>query len=254
MQIINDSYAAFINLDHRKDRLKVMRQDLAKAGITAERFKGLKPEDCIDKIIPRERVEVMRKRTPGAIGCHFSQVAVMLKALGQGKHAFVMEDDLIFCDDFKERMAIVDDFLKDREWDVFWLGGTYHKNPTWHKHGHSPDLPQCECTLGKDYEPTERREIVRTYGCWSTYAYIVNVKSIDKIVRMLDEKVHLSMGIDWLFILLEPQLQTFAFVPGCVRQHDGRSDIGDGTTYFSHFNKLGPHWFDSKMKFYKYGN
>lgn len=250
--IIDDSYISFINLDHRKDRLKLMKQELAKVGITAERFKALKPVDCIDKLIPANRVEVMRKRTPGAIGCHFSQVGIMLKALALGKHAFVMEDDLIFCDDFKERMQIVDDFLKDREWDIFWLGGTYHKIPTWHKSGH-PQLPECKCTLGKDYEPTEKREIVQTYGCWSTYAYIVNAKSLEKITRMLDEKIHLSMGIDWLFILLGPQLKTFAFVPGCVRQHDGKSDIGDGNTYFSHFNKLGPHWFESKMKFYRYG-
>jgi GR25 family glycosyltransferase involved in LPS biosynthesis len=135
MKIIDESHRAFVNLDHRKDRLKLMRQELAKVGIQAERFPGLKPVEVINHIVPAEKVEVMNKRTPGAIGCHYSQVAVMLKALSQNKHAFVMEDDLIFCDDFKERMEIMEEFLEGKEWDIIWLGGTYHIKPEWHNAG-----------------------------------------------------------------------------------------------------------------------
>lgn len=251
MNLIKDSHAAFINLDHRKDRLKAMRRELQRAGIEAERFPGLKPDDVINKLVPAEKVSVMKNRTPGAIGCHYSQVGVMMEAFTRNKHAFVMEDDLIFCSDFNERIAIFEDFLKDKPWDVIWLGGTYHKNPTWHAAGH-PQLPECNCTIGKDVEATDSKYIVRTYGAWSTYAYIVNKDSLDKIIQMLDEKVHLSMGIDWLFILLSPQLYTYAFVPGCVRQQDGRSDIGNGDTIFSNFKKLGPHWFEANRKYFNY--
>lgn len=246
--ILDESYISFINLDHRKDRLRGMQKELQRVGIKAIRQRGIMPSEYKGD---RSKVEVMRKRTPGAIGCHFSQVAIMEKALSVNQHAFVMEDDLIFCYDFKERMEHASRFLQDNEWDVLWLGGTYHLEPTWHKKGH-PELPQCRCTNLKDVQATSDPKIVRTYGCWSTYAYIVNVNSISKILKMLDENLHMSIGIDWLFILLQPQLKTFAFLPGCIKQHDNKSDIGTGMTYFSHFSKLGDHWWQDRIENFNY--
>jgi GR25 family glycosyltransferase involved in LPS biosynthesis len=249
MNLINDSYISFINLDHRKDRLSLMESEMNKVGLKAVRQPGLIAQGT--KLYNDPKVRVMRNRTPGAIGCHYSQVAIMQKSLELGLHAFVMEDDLIFCSDFSHRVQIIDAFLDGREWDVFWLGGTFHTEPTWHKKGHA-QLPECKCSIHRDVEETSNPHIVRTYGAWSTYSYIVNNKSLEKILKLLEENVHKSIGIDWLFILLSPRLFTYAFVPGCVRQRDSQSDIGDGMTYFSNFNKLGPHWFQDIMDGFNY--
>ena len=232
-------YASYINLDHRTDRNEHMLKELNKAGIEAYRTKGILPNEYSG---PEHKVSVMRKRTPGAIGCHYSQVKVMETALFQNKSALVMEDDLVFCSDIQKRFFHIDNFLNNNKWDVLWLGGTYHLNPTWHSIPHNRELPQCKCNLNRDWEPTNDIKIVRTYGCWSTYAYIVNINSLEKILKMLDDNVHLSMGIDWLFILLQPQLKTYAFNPGCVKQIDNESDIGNGKTIFSAFSGLGSHW------------
>ncbi len=239
--LLNDSHIAFINLDSRQDRLAHMTTQLDRVEITAERVRGLLPSEV--KVDPR-KVTVMQRRTPGAIGCHYSQVSIMEKALELGKHAWVMEDDLIFCEDFQERLKYIEPFMQMNEWDVFWLGGTFHSPAWWHKPGHDRELQQCNCTIGKDVEPTPYANIMRTYGAFCTYAYIVNVKSLDKILKLLDENVHMSMGIDWLFIYLQPQLKTYAFVPGCIKQMDGLSDIGltadkkPGFTTFSGFLSL----------------
>ncbi len=235
--LLNDSYKAFVNLDHRKDRLEHMKGQLLKAGIEAERFKALLPSEVI---VDSRKVAVMQRRTPGAIGCHYSQVGIMEEALKRNKHAWIMEDDLIFCEDFQKRLSMIEIFLylDEMEWDVFWLGGTFHSPAHWHKPGHNHELQQCKCTIGKDVEPTEHLTFVRTYGAFCTYAYIVNIKSLEKIIRLLDENVHLSMGIDWLFIYLQPQLKTYAFVPGCIKQMDNKSDIGNAMTIFSGFSKL----------------
>ena len=228
-----------------------MQGQLYKAGIEAERVAGLLPHEV--DVDPR-KTRVMQNRTPGAIGCHYSQVSIMEEALRQGKHAWVMEDDLVFCDDFQDRIAYVDAWKENNDWDIFWLGGTFHSPPWWHKPGHNRELPQCNCTIGKDVEPTDDPRIVRTYGCFCTYAYIINKNSLEKIIKMLDENVHLSMGIDWLFILLQPRLKTFAFVPGMVKQMDNQSDIGDGITVFSGFSKLNGteensrYWWQNKME------
>ena len=246
---MNDIYASYINLDSRPDRDTRMIDELNRVHISAERLPGILPHATGQ---PSDKIHVMYQRTPGAIGCHYSQIAVMEKALSMNKHALVMEDDLVFCDDIQERFDYIEQFLSNNEWDIMWLGGTYHSEPTWHKniggkHTH-PDLQMCSCDLNRDWEPTHDPHIVRTYGCWSTYAYIVNKKRLAHILDLLDQNVYRSMGIDWLFILLQPQLYTFAFNPGCVRQYNNQSNIGSGITDFDSFRTLGSHWFSNTYK------
>lgn len=241
--IFNKTYAAYLNLDIRPDRNEHMIKELDRVGIVAERIAGKNPDDY-----QGTQYEVMRRRTPGAIGCYEGQKQIMQVALIKDKHALVMEDDLVFCDDFKERCDIINQFLVwNRDWDLIWFGGTYHKEPTWHRSPHPQDMKHCHCSLNRDYEETGHPNIVRTYGAFSTHCYLVNRDSIAKILRMLEENLSRSQGIDHNFIYLQPQLETFAFVPGCVKQFDNQSNIGNGMTYFSGFAKLGDHWFKETM-------
>lgn len=251
MDLIEDSFIAFVNLEHRQDRLAHMNDQLSRIGLNAMRVRGLLPSEYAGD---PSKVEVMRKRTPGAIGCHMSQVYIMREALRLGKHAWVMEDDLVFCNDFIHRVSYMSNFLQGRDWDVMWLGGTFHSPAFWHKVGQSGMLPNCSAELGKDCEKTDDLRIMRTYGAFCTYAYIVNVNSIDKILKLFDEHLHTSIGIDWLFIKLQPQLNCFAFVPGSVKQMDNKSDIGNGITVFSGFSKLNgtiensKYWYQENME------
>lgn len=244
--ILDNCYSAFINLDHRKDRFIHMGKELARVGIEAERFKAWK-SDKQTQITDKNKT--MYYRTPGAIGCWWSQCEVMEAAFKLTKHAFVMEDDLIFCSDIHKRLDYIEAFLDTHQWDVFWLGGTYHINPPWWHRANNPELPRT--TMRRDAELTDDPRIIRTYGCFSTFAYIVNVNSIEKILLWLDHIIHLSMGIDWAFINLQPDLYTYAFAPGCVKQMDSVSDIGNGVTRFSGFAKLGRHWFADTMEEFK---
>lgn len=227
--ILDDCYASFLNLPHRQDRLRKMERELTRVGLSAVRTPGVATRNLINT---NRGFRVMYERTPGAVGCYIGQIQIMREALERGKHAFVMEDDLVFCDDLPRRLDVAEEFLADNPWDVFWLGGTYHVNPpVWHKD-----------TLGRDAELTYNPRMIRTFGCWSTYAYIVNRDSIDKVLNLLEGCRSRSIGIDWSFIQLQPQLRTYAFVPGCVKQYDNRSDIGSGMTRFSGFAQLGPYW------------
>lgn len=247
---ILDSYISFVNLDSRPDRLAHMIHELNRIGLRAIRQRGI-PWKETDYENPK--YARMYERTPGAIGCHLSQVEIMKTALGVGANAWIMEDDLVYCDDFAERVVLIDHFLQERDWDVFWLGGTFHAPAFWHRHGRSGMPPDCSAQLGKDYEPTNDKRFKRTYGAFSTYAYIVNYNSIEKILNLFDEHIHTSIGVDWLYIKLQPQLKCFAFVPGSVKQYDAVSDIGNGVTYFSGFSKLNGteensrYWFQKNM-------
>lgn len=230
-------YTSFVNLDHRQDRLAHMNEQFARVGITAERTRGMKPDEVIyDKPY---RLDTMRLRTPGAIGCHFSQISIWKKAQEQGKDACVFEDDLIFCSDFKERLEYIGKFTETHTWDVIWLGATFHVNPPfWHKMGLSAMAPNCSSQMGCDAKRTDDPRMIRTYGAFSTHAYIVNNKSIDKILALFERHLHESIGIDWLFIKLQPQLHCYSFVPGACAQMDNQSDIGNGITRWSGFYQL----------------
>lgn len=241
--LTDDCYISFVNLDHREDRLQHMEVELSKIGLHAVRTRGLLPTEFNGD----SRLERMRNRTPGAIGCHFAQVSIMQTALELGKHAWVMEDDLVFCGDFNKRLEYISNFLQGREWDVMWLGGTFHVPAYWHRIGGSRDMrSNCSAELGKDCEPTDDPRMIRTYGAFCTYAYIVNHASIQKILDLFDQHLHTSIGIDWLFIKLQPQLKCFAFVPGSVKQMDNKSDIGEGITRFSGFAQLNGNFENSK--------
>lgn len=252
--LLDDCYIGFLNMDHRTDRLMHISNELRKSGITAIRTRGKRPEEIDDGTNPK--YQVMWNRTKGALPCHMGQVEIMQKALGAGKHAFVMEDDCVFCSDFQERMKVADEFLKDKDWNILFLGGTWHPSSQtwWHKLGHGPDLPQCDCTLGVDAVSTEDKRFVQTYGAFSTHCYIVNHRFIEPLLEFLEANVHLSMGIDWLMILLQPKINAYAPVPGMVKQMDNQSDIGNGMTIFSGFAMLGNHWFADKAEDFNYDN
>ncbi len=239
-------YAEFLNLPHRTDRLAHIISQIDRVGIIAQRHEAQYPSD-FDANDPK--LQVMFRRTPGAVPCHYGQVAIMETALKKNMNALVLEDDCVFCRDFNERMVIVDEFLNSHDWDVFWLGGTYHNAPIWHGAGHpNRDIRgHCDCALNMDWEETDNPKIRRTYGIWSTYAYIVNIDSLPKVLDLLEKNVHKSMGIDWLFITLEPELYTYCFNPGMVKQKDMSSDIGKGVTEFSRFKSLGEHWYRDLM-------
>lgn len=241
--LLDDCYVSFLNLDHRKDRLTHIKAELDKAGINAERTRGKLPEE-FDRNDPR--LQVQWNRTPGSIGCMMGQMDIMAEAYRRGKSAVIFEDDAILCSDIDKRLWYFSSYLTKVDWDVAWLGGTVHINPPYWHTGVNRDLPGCN--FGKDADPTDDFRIIKCYGAFSTYAYVVNFEKIPKVILLLESVMHLSMGIDWSFIKLGEQLNTYMFLPGMVRQMDNISDIGQGITRFSGFAALGDYWYQDKME------
>lgn len=260
MSLISDCHIAYVNLDHRQDRNAKMIESLEKAGVKDyERVRGMLPSEWPEKA--QQMTAMLRRPQVGAIGCYLSQESIIKKALELNKHAFVMEDDLQFCSDFGKRIGYIDNWISPkpdsdgkgfvREWDILWLGGTFHvggKGPYWHTH-----------TLGRDAECTDDPRMMRTYGSFCTYAYIVNRRSIEKVLSLLDQFLPQSIGIDHSMINISPQLKTYAFVPGCVIQYDNLSDqipSKQHITNFSGFSRLNgteensKYWFQDKMEMF----
>jgi GR25 family glycosyltransferase involved in LPS biosynthesis len=229
--------ATYINLPHRGDRNAHMIKELQRVGLNANRFEAIRTKGSEWNEEPYKK---MFARTRGAIGCMLSQMQAMERAT---EHAIILEDDLIFCDDFMKRLDMIAKFLETREWDIMWLGATVHyPYPYWHTLTHQ-EMPECKCTLNRDAEPTDHPNFLRSYGSFSTHAYIVNYFKIPTILTRLRDTMASTIGIDYSFIRLAPSMVNYVFIPGCVIQMDNKSDIGNGMTVFSGFKKLGNHWF-----------
>lgn len=233
-------YIGYLNMDRRLDRRQHMDKELARVGLTAHRHTG-QPPIVFD--IDHPKYATMRSRTPGAIGCYEGQMNIMREALRRGKHAMVLEDDLVFCSDFLERLAYMDRWMTGHimlgaDADIVWLGATVHSPAFWHPKGPSGMRPNCSANLGIDCEATANSRIIRTYGAFSTHAYIVHHESIQKILDELGRQMPTSIGIDYSFIRMQPALYAYSFVPGCVKQMDNESNIGTGITRWSGFLKL----------------
>lgn len=244
--ILDECSVGFLNLDQRTDRLAHVTREFEKVGVKAERFRGTMPSEY-NRHDPR--LQVQWNRTPGSIGCMMGQMDMMKEAYNRGKSAMVFEDDVVLCQDFKERLEHFGAFLeKQDDWSVAWLGGTIHINPPFWHTGINPDLRGCN--LGRDAEPTDDPNIIKCYGAFSTYAYIVNYEKIPFVIDLLYEVMPLSMGIDWSFIKLGERLNSFMYLPGCVKQMDGPSNIGNGMSYFSGFARLGDYWFQERSEYF----
>lgn len=240
--ILDDCHIAYVNLSHRTDRREHMEKELSRIGLKTERFEAISTKGAEWN---REPYLTMFNRTRGAIGCYLSQMGIMQKALSLDKHAFVMEDDLKFSSDFKDRILYLESYFENKSWDIIWLGATVHiRPPYWHT-GNNPLLPGS--VLGRDAECTDDPRILRTLACFCTYAYIVNKESIEKILFALESQIPTSIGIDYSMIRIQPHFKTYCLLPGTVKQIDNLSDIGTGITYFSGFEKLGPYWWQDKI-------
>lgn len=253
MSLLNDCYIGYVNLSYRTDRKESIERELCKVGIAAERFDAILTTDDSWNKPP---YQTMFNRTRGAIGCYLSQMEVLKIGLSKGRTTMVLEDDAIFCSDFKERMNYVEKFLESKEWDIIWLGATFHADKAWWYNDSNTDMipptssyfNSSSMGITKDFENTEDERIKRTFGCFCTYGYIVNINSIQKVLDKLNLYMPISMGIDWSMIIMQPSLKTYSFVPGMIKQMDNKSDIGFGDTIFSGFAALGPYWWQDKIE------
>lgn len=112
------SYLAYlINLDRSPDRLKCMAAQLNSLDIPYTRITGVDGSSIGTGV----NAEVARSALPPhAIGCAMSHYSAYRRMLADGAEvAFVMEDDLVFCPDFKEVLSLAARAINDT--DVFLL-------------------------------------------------------------------------------------------------------------------------------------
>lgn len=120
--------AFVLNLDIRPDRWHQFQERAARAGITGfQRARAVEGDKC-----PHP---AWWRAGNGAWGCLMSHLRVCQDAmLDQLSSYLVFEDDVVFSDDFAERLPDVMATLADGAWDQLYLGGQHlyvEAGPPW---------------------------------------------------------------------------------------------------------------------------
>lgn len=173
-----------INLPHRPDRRASILAELNKHNITNYDFVEAIPGSGLnlDTISIDKNYRPLR---PNEIGCYLSHVKVYEKILLSDQEIhLILEDDVYFINNFKNKLFQILDRVKLVEWDVFYIG----INCYW-----------PECKKGK--------YVYRPLGiyypdniAYGTHAYLIKKSTINKIY---DSLFPIRWAIDVLLTALD---------------------------------------------------
>ena len=223
-----------ISLPKRTDRREWVDSHLKKFNIPFEYFDALSSTDN------RNNIKFLQGIKSGNIGCTLSHYN-LIKNYSDDKILGIFEDDVLLCEDFNERFSYIENNF-NLDWDIFFLSSFYHLNDD-----------KARWNVTGDFEFTDIKYIHRVYGSFCTHSYLVNPKSKDKIIKLMEENFSKSFAIDHLYILIQPQLNCFSFTPGMTNQIISNSDIDGGIKDQTSFEQtVGPHYFVNNLKDFDY--
>lgn len=178
----------------------------------AQEFKSVDIEfkffDAIDKydlIVPELSVKKKDTEADGILACALSHIEVITYARDNNlPEICIFEDDVVFCDDFKNRIKYLES-LKDLDYDIFALGGHF------------------EIEISSNYaEETDIKRIFKVKRMGGTYAYIIKSNVYDFIIR----NYNYNFGADEFYAMfVYKRFKTLAFVPFLVGCRPCKSEI-----------------------------
>ena len=131
----NDVKVWVINLDRSPERMERMRSNLGAQGIPFTRFPAIDgthlPGSLSERVNARSYERKMGQYlVPGKVGCYYSHLAVWKElAASEHKVGLILEDDVVFHDDFVEALDAALD--ASEYWDILKLNATRAKFPLW---------------------------------------------------------------------------------------------------------------------------
>ena len=223
-----------ISLKKRNDRREWINSHLPKFNINYEFFDAIVDDNEYGVNFPNDY-------NKGQKGCFLSHYK-LLKTHNSNKILGIFEDDVELCDDFLERFKYIEDNF-DLDWDIFFLSSYYHLNDH-----------EKRWNISGDFELTDTKYIHRVYGAFTTHSYLVNPKSINKILKLIDENIADTYAIDHVYCAkIESKLNCYSFTPGMANQRVSHSDI-DGSDKDPNKFKLivGEHYYVNNLKDFDY--
>lgn len=194
----------YINLNHRKDRLLQINDELSKINISK------------DKI---HKIEAVFNSKSGALGCSKSHILVLEEFIKSGKEiCLILEDDFEFNIDLSQACELLNKFFSTvRSFDVLMLGGkawmVSDSNLSWLKKAHYINNTHCY-SVSKAFAPI----------------LLANFKEgaskLEHIVNSNGDDNH-DYRLDMYWIRLQYPNNWFIINPAIGRQRESFSDIAN---------------------------
>lgn len=200
-----------INLPERTDRRQEMEAQLSSVGLG----KTSSPVQFFQAIRP---VDAGEFPTIGTRGCFLSHLGVLKDAMQHGfARILILEDDLNFSTDFKDRIQGVVDVLSEKPWGMFY--GGYSSLPV------GSDEYGLVCIPSSQGVQTSHFIGVNTSALPALTAYL------EKMLQRpggdpLGGPMHVDGAYSW-FRKEHPDVLTLAVVPELGYQRSSRTDIHD---------------------------
>ena len=192
-----------INLDSRKDRLKLIDKDLKKIKLEYERFpacNGKKIDIYSDDI--NKYFDKNNKLSPGQIGCSLSHIKIWEKAIkNNNKYTLVLEDDAIIPSNFWKK---INNLLSElpTNYNIILLG-----------------CCSCEGEIinNKDYILKGSKN---SNANWCTTAYIINNNFCKKLINIIKNNKLKNNSIDsYLNTNIYPKYDFYINNPPFIKQN-----------------------------------
>ena len=195
----------YINMDHRKDRLAEIRQELARFGVPASKV---------------QRIPGVKDRF-GALGCSKAHLNALLDCQQRGlRNCLVLEDDCMFKFNREFTWEQLNRFFSLRiAWDVVMVASNTQR-----------------------WEPTTMDFLIRVLEAQTTGGYLVNGPFLDALIanvrdgiarlEVASEPNRGSNCIDQAWKSLQEGSRWYVFHPTMCHQRDGISDIEGGMTRY----------------------
>lgn len=191
----------YINLDYRKDRDEIMRNQLIQLGLdnVITRVSAIAVTDST--VYSLDNKELIQSISRATAESH--KKIIRLAKEKKYKNVLILEDDAFFYNGIKSLELIekcLDDISKIPNWEVFFLGTNIHDTSL---NLITDNIIKCNC-------------------CVSTHSYIVNENSYDRLLSFDSDKDYaMDMWID------QNLTEKYVSYPMAVPQRGGDlSDIG----------------------------
>lgn len=192
--------AYVINLKRRPDRLEHITKECKKHDIEM-----VLVEASDGKVDFPEHKGIMQ----GAMGCYTSHIKALKLIKESGDHAFILEDDCVFIDNFWEEHSKRIEELPD-DWDLYFLGGSL----LWDN-------------AIEDYST----HLKRAKNVLCTQSYMVNAYSVDGLIKHLEKR---AFKVDVLLTDYQKENNCFISYPELTWQLKGYSDLVNIETNNTH--------------------
>jgi GR25 family glycosyltransferase involved in LPS biosynthesis len=193
----------YINLDARVDRRQEIEGELARLGISGERFPAF-------------------KTSPGIIGCGKSHSGVVKEAKARGyKNVLVLEDDFTFLVSKEEFWTLLDRALKEApDYDVIMLGYAINRSQP-----HSETLVKIlNAQAGSGYLVNEKfyDTLISTWDAGTQ--------------KLIQTGRHWEYACDQIWKTIQPAAAWYAFKTRIGKQRPSFADTGSAPVWAAYKN------------------